>query len=283
MRKTARTLMSKIPRKWAERGRAAVTAGLVLLLALPGCRRRDTEADIHPIDPTPEMEQAIAAAHDSMTAARMAAELTHSIDEDLQGNLKQDGCPEVTRTLTSVTLDYGTGCVPDSGLLNGVVAGSVTLQREPAQRTLTGTFDTLTYNGDTVDGTVTGTYTRLGGGNGIDLSETVDLVFNVGGTIVTVVQDLQLNVRATHVVVNGSAEYDDSTTWFDLDVDDIDFAYEDLAAVCPLPGAGIITVTFDTTTVTIEFHDHSPDTGYATVTFGPISGDVQVCEYLGLL
>ena len=85
----------------------------------------------------------------------------------------------------------------------------------------------------------------------------------------------------TYVILNGAIDYDDPNNMFDLNVTDVSMDYVDLAGSCPLPNGGTVVVTFNNTTVTIEFDEDTPETGYATVTCGELSGDVPICDYMG--
>lgn len=249
-------------------------------VGLAGCPRNDG-VEINEITPSADMELALEATNDAMTATLLATELTQAVGSE-EESLKAGTCPIVTRSLGTITVDYGTGCTPESGLVPGEIAGSLTLSRDTLTRTVNGTFTGLNYDGSSIDGQVNGSYTRQGT-DGLDLVETMDLTIGVGGDTLTIVQDVTINIRAMHVVLDGAVDYSDPTNDYEVDATGVDFDYADLAAACPLPHAGVVTVAWEAKLVTIEFQEHSPDTGYVTVTSGPLSGDIPLCEYLGFL
>jgi hypothetical protein len=252
-------------------------------LALGGCPRKDQDNNNNVIDPSPEMESALTASNDALTATLVATDITRTVDDAVGSKpMKAGTCPEITREVGQIVIDYGTGCVPESGLVPGTVAGTITLDRDAVARTVTGSFDALTYDGQTLDGTVMASYTLLGGATGIDLAQAVDLTLTTGNATIHVTSDAQVGVRATNVTLDGNLSIDDGTTERLLGADGIEMAYADLAtAACPLPRAGTLAVTWDQVAVTITFDADSPSTGYATVTSGVLSGDVPVCDYLG--
>lgn len=263
--------------------RTLVALLIVSGLALGGCPRKDNDNNNNVIDPSPEMEAALAASNDALTATMVATDITRTVDDAVGSKpLKAGTCPEITREVGQIVIDYGTGCVPESGLVAGTVAGTITLDRDLQGRTATGSFDALTYDGHTLDGTVMVGYTLLGGTSGVDLVEEIDLLLTAGSATVHVTSDVEVGVRATHVTVDGDLTYGDGTTDFLLDAAGLELAYADLAtAACPLPRAGTLAVTWDQIAVSIAFDADSPSTGYATVTYGTLTGDVPVCDYLG--
>lgn len=262
------------------RRRTLLIVTAMALVTLWGCRRRD-EVVIDPITPSADMETALEVTNDVTTATLLATELTMAVGADEESQ-KANTCPIVTRSLGSLTIDYGTGCVPESGLLPGEIAGSLTLTRDALNRTVTGTFTGLTYNQHSIDGEVSGSYTRQGT-DGLDLMESMDLTIGVGGDSLDLVEDLTVQIRQTEVVLEGAVDYTDPTSVFSLDADGVAMNYVDLLASCPLPHGGMVTVAWESKVVTIEFQEHSPDTGYVTVSMGPVSGDVPLCEYMGFL
>jgi len=152
--------------------RRTITANaLILPVLLSACNKEED------FTPTEEMETAVMAWNDATSASMLAAELMNPLASEDDGaaksvDAKAEGyCPEVTSTTSSITLDYGEGCVPDSGLVPYEVSGSVTLERDYIARSLTGTADELVYGPAAVDGYVTASYSLLGGGTGVDIHE----------------------------------------------------------------------------------------------------------------
>ena len=253
------------------------TRSLLFLLPLAiGCQS-DLEV-------TPEVEAAIAAMNDATTGTLFAAELMTNFNEsESAAAAKDDPCPTVVRETGQVVLDYGDGCIPDSGLLLYEMGGTVTLEYSTLQRSVEATLDQLTYDGNSINGTLAASYSLLGGGTGLDIEEAVDLTFMVDGSDIALQQDLLLLLRATYLEATGSLVYQDPLDTFDMTVDTVNFAYDDLWASCPLPNAGAITVDYDTFSVMMEFHADSPSTGEATVTYKGHSGEVNICAYMGYL
>lgn len=134
------------------------------------------------VEPDQDAQEAITAAAEALEANRVAAEITNSAGEGDDGaSQKADGCPNVSRVDTTVTIDYGTGCTPAAGFVPYDLSGSMTLAMDVSAKSISGSFDSLTYGPYRLDGDISAAYTREVG-LGMDFSEQMDLTFTAAGS-----------------------------------------------------------------------------------------------------
>jgi hypothetical protein len=230
------------------------------------------------VTPDPEAQEAIGALAEALEANRVAAEITNSASEGDEPSLKANGCPNVSRVDSTLTIDYGTGCSPASGFVPYDMAGSVTLDMDVANRSISGSFDGLTYGPYGLDGTISAAFTREAG-LGVDFTEQMDLTFTEGTNSQSISQDVLLTVRHLFLEIDGTIDYDNGAGSYVIDATGVRWNYADLNLVCPLPIAGSVAVQVGLVNVTITFDTNSPSTGIAHVESQTMSGDVNVCAY----
>lgn len=241
------------------------------LLALLACGE-DPVTETLPV----EAEPYLVASSDTLAASALAVETASHVAE--RGERVGDTCPMVTRTgsLTEFTVvaDYGEGCVPDSGVFPQEIAGSA--QIAYAERALTLRFDSLSVDGHSVSGSVTGSYEGLVGG--LTLALLADLSFTGDGPS-EVDADLVAEVGATSCQLDGSAQtVAASGDSYALEATALVLDYAALAT-CPVPSSGTLVVALSATEATLTFTGD----GAVTVTWGGRDYEVDGCAYLSNL
>lgn len=248
-----------------------------------------------PEEPTTAQKQAaVSVTKDALVTALLASEFSRLLSAPDFGGDPGERCPTVTLEPHRIILDFGTGCVPTSGLLPGEVSGSVVLEHDPQTHMLSATCHDLAYEGKSVDGRIQGTFSLPGNGGGLVIDEAADFTVDDNGKIVTWEQDLDINIRLAYITINGESTrtepHDPPQTTpkkeTDLQFNGVRFEYTNLQAECPLPNAGSLTLhffedklIFDTDiTAEVVFHHDSPQTGLVTLTIGAYSEELPICQ-----
>ena len=244
------------------------------------CGNGDREQQ--PIVPSAEMKTAIATTADVLLVSRLATELSSTGTNDDTRDLRDLSCPEISRQTGTVTLDYATGCVPESGLVGGEISGTATFARDLTAHTLSGAFEELTYTGENGDISIDGALAascEIQSGQLIIHQES-DMILNAGATTLGIDQGVAISLSPGTLAIDGNAHYALSETTYTLDLDTLVWNRADLTtAVCPLPSSGNLSVIWENIVVLITFDQSSPQSGIAYV-IGPLKeGYVDVCAH----
>jgi len=267
--------------------RVLLLAVLALALMAPGpCRRvsddddtaGDDDTDDGTIEPTEEMKTAIQAVSEALEMNLVSSELAGAAAGEETDGSDRSNCPEITHGEGTVTVDYGEGCIPDSGILFGELSGSMFLTLDIDNLTVAGGFDELTYANFAVDGNMALTYEREPG-VGIDLTQVMDMTFTEGPATFAIDEDLALTLRWTYLELDGSIDYDAGWESFFMAADTLRWDYDNLTLTCPLPTGGRINVQWEMFDVTITFYETSAQTGVAHVDAGTLDSDVNICAW----
>ncbi len=209
----------------------------------------------------------------------MATEGDSDTSTELQAvMLDEDDCPYVTHGDGTVTVDYGDGCIPDSGIVFGEISGAATATIDLDERAISGSFDQLGYMGYEIDGELGVDFTREAG-VGIDLLQQMDLTFTAGATVLSLYEDLQLTLRYTYMLVDGEIDYDAGWDSFDIEFEDVQWDYDNLTLTCPLPSSGSLRVQWEVFNVLFTFDEDSPQTGVVDVESNHNDGDFNICAW----
>lgn len=178
-------------------------------------------------------------------------------------------CPIATVEEGLVVFDFDEGCspvlYPDS-----TFSGSVTVEVNPVAATLILTFNTLTIDGDTIDGIVEASIGQ--DGEAVALDGSVDLTFSTGGADYTLTGDMTVNIDlVTGEVLVSTADLtltDPADQSYALTLTNVHA--DPLGNVNFLPDSGTATVVVDTDgpgdiTLEITFSETTPTDGTVTV------------------
>lgn len=179
-------------------------------------------------------------------------------------------CPTVTVEEGGlVVFDFGEGCspvlYPDS-----TFSGSVTVEVNPAAATVNLTFDTLTIDGDTIDGTIEASIGL--DGEAVALDGSMDLTFSTGGADYTLTGDMTVNIDlVTGEVLVSTADLtltDPAGQSYAVTLTNVHA--DPLGNVNFLPDSGTATVVIDTdgpgeVKLEITFSEATPTEGAVTV------------------
>jgi len=221
----------------------------------------DAEDIVLTDDQQESVETTVATVQDlaSVMAVLLYAAAGEGVDDGIGGS----DCPVFSLDNGQLVLDYGEGCTP-ALYPESTFSGSVSGELNVSERTATLTFDDFAIDGDSVDGTVTLSYTR---DNGISTIEAeVDLAFDDGRSEVTTTGEL------TVVIDESTGEI--TITYGDLVIADqsgsdaviLENVHSDVASNGNfLPDAGTATITWEEppppVTMVITFTDQTPVTG----------------------
>lgn len=249
-------------------------------------RNRDKDTD-DTANPDQDVEDAVRAISEAMGISFLATELGQAMtteDSSDTGDppqltlMDEDDCPYVTFGEGTVTADYGEGCVPDSGILFGEIAGSVSASIDREARSVSSAFDQLSYLSYGIDGTLGLQFTREPG-VGIDLIQQADIHFTDGPATLSLYEDVLLTLRYTYLLVDGEIDYDAGWDSFDIEADEVKWDYDNLTLTCPLPSSGTMRVQWDVFDLTFTFDSDSPQTGVVQVDGARNSGDFNICAW----
>ncbi|MBT3221014.1 MAG: hypothetical protein HN348_18165 [Proteobacteria bacterium] len=227
--------------------------------------------------PTAEMEEAAQATNDAIALILISAESASHVTDGRRDAI----CPAISSdgTLTdfTVTVDYGEGCTPTSGLWLAEVSGAYDVSY--ADETLSVAFDDFSSIECAISGDISGSYDGVGL-QGVALTLNTDLTGTCGSYEATLdVDDLTADIAPTKASLDGDTSLTSSDGSFGLNFGDLTFVYDDFWGECPLPSSGTVAVSIDDITVTITFSDTSPESGEVEVQQGRKKVTLNICEY----
>ncbi len=234
-------------------------SGLILALVLAGCPT--TEAPPDPILPASLAAQTSTAA---LMASTVAGELALNIAEPPG----LGSCPSGTWDGDVLTLDYGDGCVPESGVTTELVSGKAVVTVAGGSGVFVGDLESLGFADLPLMGEVSGSTSRAGDLLSADV-EFVGLTWTEDGTEVSLDGLLEVAADADGFVLNAA-----SATFFagwnpivEVDMEEVTAARGDLGA-CFVPDGGTIRMERDSWDATIAYSPDVASSGTVTVTFG---------------
>ena len=240
---------------------------LILIIAVAGCKK-----------PTPEMEEAAQATNDAIALVLISVESASHVTDGRRDAI----CPTVTSdgTLTdfTVTVDYGEGCTPTSGLWLAEVSGGYDISY--ANETLTVDFDDFSSVECGIDGDISDSFsgTSL---QGVALTLNTDLTGTCGSYEAALeVDDLTAEFGLTDASLDGDTSLTSSDGSYALEFGDLTFVYDDFWGECPLPSSGTVTVVVDDVSVVFTFSESSPESGEVEVKQGKKTRTINICEYV---
>jgi hypothetical protein len=224
----------------------------------------------------PEAEAAVQAVNDAFAATLVAADSARNVAAQARRNVP---CPAITKEGSVndfiVTADYGDGCVPDSELVPVEVGGVVSVAY--ADQTLTVSYDDYTIDGESVDGSTTGSYEGLIGGLTLTLDSALD--FQVDDFPERVESDLVVEIGAVRIEIDGSAlETYANGDEYSLAITDVIIEYDNLL-FCPMPSSGSVVADLDGFETSLVFLGP----GEVEVTWGSATYETDLCEYASTL
>lgn len=233
--------------------------GLILALMLAGCPT--TEAPPDPILPATLAGQTSSSA---LMASTIAGELAFNI-ADPPG---LGGCPSGSVDGDVLTLSYGAGCVPDSGITTELVSGQAVVTVAGGSGVFVGDLESLGFENLPLVGEVSGTTSRAGDLLSADV-EFVGLTWTEDGREVTFDGLLEVAADGGGFVLNAA-----SATFFagwdpiiEVDLEEVTVARGELGA-CFVPDGGTIRMERDSWDATIVYSPDVAASGAVTVLFG---------------
>ncbi len=249
---------------------------LSIVLLFTACRGADDPAD-ESTPLSPEEEQALEAANDALAASLFATDSASYV----LAQPTRAVCPAIAKdgTITDfvVTVDYGDGCTPSSGLVAAEMSGGLAVAYATQQVDVT--FDSLAADETSVDGWITGAYVAVGLGDGATITLDSELDF----ATVTTEQSLTAEIGSVGVVVDGTASVDSTEGSASSTIDAVSMDYLDIWAACPLPHGGSITVDVDGDEISVTFLEDTPQTGEVEVSFNAFTTTTTFCPYASAL
>jgi hypothetical protein len=271
----------------ATRTIALTAAATLFAVATTSCFRLRNKDTADTGNPDQEVEDATRAISEAMQINFFATELGQAATSDeasdtsssmLAMMLDEDDCPYVTLGDGTITVDYGEGCIPDSGILFGEISGSMSATVDREARSVSGTYEELSYMGYGIDGTMGLQFTREPG-VGIDLVQQMDLTFTDSNISLSLYEDVMLTLRYTYLLLDGEIDYDAGWDSFDIEANDVKWDYDNLTLTCPLPSSGSMQVQWAASDVTFTFDEDSPQTGMVEVEGVRNAGDFNICAW----
>lgn len=233
----------------------------VLLLAAiaSGCPAAEPE-------PAPVISALLAgtASSSALMAATIAAELAICV-ADPPG---PGGCPAGAQDGDSLTLSYGSGCVPDSGITGELISGQATLTVAGGSGVFIGDLETLGLPDLPLIGEVSGTTSRAGDLLAADV-QFAGLSWTLNGRDVTLDALFEVSADPDGLVLDASSGsfVPGPDVVVDFDVDGVGAAWGTMGA-CFVPAEGTIALERDTYTATIAYSPETAESGRVTVLFG---------------
>ncbi len=255
---------------------------LLSIVLCTACFRDRKDEDT--ADPEAELETAVRALSEATSMKNFASEVGQAAtsDEDSDTSslmaMDEDDCPYITVGEGTVTVDYGEGCVPDSGIIFGEVSGAFTASVDRDERAASASFESMGWMGYGIDGTMAVDFDRQPG-IGVDLTEQVDMTFTDGGVTLSLVEEVAVTLRYTYMVVDGHIDYDAGYDSFDIEADEVQWDYDNLTLTCPLPSSGTMRVQWEIFDVLFTFDDNSPQTGEVQVESTRNEGTFNICAW----
>ena len=233
--------------------------GLVLALMLAGCPT--TEAPPDPILPA-------SLAASTSTAALMASAVAGELALNVAEPPGLGGCPSGTVDGDVLTLDWGAGCLPDSGITADLISGSAVITVAGGSGVFVGDVESMGFADLPLVGEVSGSTSRAGDLLSADV-EFVGLTWTEEGTEVSLDGLLEIAADADGFLLNAS-----SATFFpgwapvvELDLEEVTVARGELGA-CFVPDGGIARMERDSWDATIAYSPDVASSGTVTITFG---------------
>jgi hypothetical protein len=240
------------------------------------------------VDPFEAITAALADLNDVLALTAFSGDLNQDLDhepEDVIGRGGEgDPCPIRTFTTLSVSIDYGGGCVPDTGWTDDEISGAMTITVERVSHAITVAFDSLTINGLALEGSIAGSYDRVDGELQVDAAVVLEVTTSPG----SVEFDASLTIAFPG---EGGVLVDGAVTFTDTEDNESSITLAGLwfvelsGASCPLPSDGTATIVVPDmmAPIVVTFDADSPSDGTASVAVGPVEEDVDVCALAGSL
>lgn len=242
---------------------------IMLTLALLGCSP----------EPTEEMLDAVVVTNDLISSNLVAAESASFVAAE---ETRDGFCPSVSKDGGlldfTVLVDYGEGCTPTTGLVPYEMSGALSVAY--ASQTLDVTFDELTCEGASVDGTITGSYAGASFSDGVEITLTTDIEMGWLDWPVELTEDFTAGIGPSTASLEGTGSLVNPSGSYAIGVTDLEFDYVDVWATCPLPNSGTIDVDVNGVSVSVTFDEDSPDDGTVEVSQGKKSVDIPLCDYV---
>lgn len=231
--------------------------------------------------------QAAAAAIQGLPAD-LKGMLTDQQLQQMQTALKQrlggsSGCATISKvapgTLEITYADCTYGSAPKTITVNGALTLAWSIQLLKASATLSGTFDQLTINNATLDGTISATLSLAKGKGAI--STVIDLSHSEGGVTSTIKLQgsMALALATQSATFSGNGTVSGSQSSYTLTVADLVVKNGDGA-----PSSGSIAAKTGGITVELVFSASTPTEGTFTVIFNGISfGEMSIDDLIALL
>ena len=172
-----------------------------------------------------------------------------------------------------IEIDFGTGCLPSSGLMPVVVAGATLVERRGDN--FDGEFDTYAINlSHFITGSMTGTTTGVEGD--LDISATFEIAATDGESELTASGSVTADFANDEVVLNGEVILEDGGR-VKQTLKNVRLKLSDIPGECPEPASGKATAHRDTEAV-VDYG--RPGGGQVTVALGNrTSDDVRLCAF----
>ena len=232
--------------------------GMVLALTLAGCPT--TEAPADPVIP-------VALAAQTSTAALMAATVAGELALNVAEPPGLGGCPAGTVDGDVLTLTWGAGCVPDSGITAELVTGQAELTVASGSGYFVGDVAGLGFVDLPLIGEVSGTTSRAGPLLSADV-QFAGLTWTENGSEVTFDGLFEVAADADGFVLNASsaAFFPGWEPEVELDLVEVTAVRGALGA-CFVPDGGTIQLERDGYEAALAYSPGVAETGTVTVTF----------------
>lgn len=193
-------------------------------------------------------------------------------------------CPETDEHeaggVVELSMDYGGGCIPDSGIVSTVVEGSGSLVYD--EPTVAVQVDAMGTGGAWLDGHAEGSWAELAGS---DVEITLDAELVATGEVEAEIDQVVVaTLLADGSTLAGDVEllYEGESVAVALSLDDVHLAYNPRVDPCPLPQSGEIGVWLDGEETRLSFTPEASAEGEATVVHqGSVNENVPLCDYAG--
>ncbi len=252
-----------------------------LVFAATGCNKPDVAA---------EMEASLLSTNHAIGISLIVADVasyhletpseipTTTGTTDTGGTSRRHGelrsCPELFALSDSlIEVDYGTGCLPRSGLVPVVVAGAVIVER--SGDSFVGDFDTYAINlSHPITGSIAATITGADGDLGIDVD--FDLKVRDGGDKLNASGSVSAKSSDLGITVEGKVKIDEKQLVRHT-LRDVKVRLEDIPGECPEPKSGTGIAHRDSDAI-VDYAQ--PGGGHVTVNYGKrTSDDVRLCAF----